>query len=211
MGLPEPTHAQLSDRFVQFILTRGNPDGSSVYPHRLTDGSQAPDAVYLLRKTLAAQPAGSVVMIQVGNSANFAALLESRPDAISNLSGSDLIQRKVRFLSVMAGSFRDIKSPDGGFGINIFEDVASAEKIYNEWPTPIWQGIWVNRSGISGRRLRGLPSLSPDGQRGEDRSRRGIPDSDDLLRRFNAQPLSSPLGRYLSLLISRERWRGEVP
>lgn len=137
VGSREPTHAQLTDRFPQFILKRRNPDGSPIYAHRLTDGSQAQEAVYLLRKTLAAQPDGSVVMIQVGNSANFAALLDSRPDAVSHLSGTDLVKKKSRFLSVMAGSFQDIKNTDGGFGINIFEDVASAEKIYNEWPTPI--------------------------------------------------------------------------
>jgi purine nucleosidase len=129
------------DTFAQLILKRKNPDGSPIYPRRLIDGSQAPEAVFLLRKTLADQPDESVVMIQVGNSANFAALLDSRPDIVSDLSGPDLIKKKVRFLSVMAGTFQDIKYPEftrpKGTGINIFEDVPSAQMIFNKWPTPI--------------------------------------------------------------------------
>jgi inosine-uridine nucleoside N-ribohydrolase len=129
------------ESFVQLILERKNPDGSPIYPHRLTDGSQAPEAVFLLRKTLADQPDDSVVMIQVGNSANFAALLDSRPDLSSDLSGLDLIKKKVRFLSVMAGTFQDMEYSGStlskGIGINIVEDVSSAQKIFSKWPTPI--------------------------------------------------------------------------
>lgn len=142
VGLPEVKQEQLSDRFPQFILKRRNAAGLPIYPHRLTNAAQAPEAVYLLRKTLAALADGSVVMIQVGNSANFAALLDSRPDATSNLSGPDLIKKKARFLSVMGGSFQNIKLPAGGtllkgFGINFFEDVPSAQKVFDRWPTPI--------------------------------------------------------------------------
>jgi purine nucleosidase len=44
----------------------------------MTDAAQAPEAVWLLRKTLAAQPDGSVVVIQVGYSTNDAAVGRSR-------------------------------------------------------------------------------------------------------------------------------------
>jgi inosine-uridine nucleoside N-ribohydrolase len=104
----------------------------------------------------------SVVMIQVGNSANFAALLDSPPDTISELNGLDLIKKKVRFLSVMAGAFQDVGSSGGRSGINvysginIYEDVPSAQKIFDKWPTPIvvsgvenaaiqFPGISINR------------------------------------------------------------------
>jgi len=141
---PTDKQKQPDDTFAQFILKRRNPDGSPIYPHRLTDGSRAPEAVFLLRKTLADQPDESVVMIQVGNSGNFAALLDSRPDIVSDLSGLDLIKKKVRFLSVMASIFQDVEVKYGngftvpkGAGVNIYEDVSSAQKVFNKWPTPV--------------------------------------------------------------------------
>ena len=143
MGWPQPKQKKTVDSFAEFILKRKYPDDSPVYPRHLIDGTQAPEAVSLLRQTLISQPDESVVMIQVGNSANFAALLAGRPDAISDLSGFDLIKKKVRFLSLMGGTFQDVKSPGGdirlpkGSGINIFEYVSSAGKIFSEWPTPI--------------------------------------------------------------------------
>lgn len=128
--------------FARSVVERKNPDGSPFYPRRLTDGSRAPEAVSLLRKTLASQPDDSVVMIQVGNSANFAALLDSRPDAVSDLSGPDLVKKKVRFLSLMGGTFRGTKESSGAVqpktnGINFYENVPAAQKVFNEWPTPI--------------------------------------------------------------------------
>ena len=42
------------------------------FPHKLLSGTDAPDAVALLRKTLAAQPDGSVVVAQVGFFTNLA-------------------------------------------------------------------------------------------------------------------------------------------
>lgn len=128
-------HTRGDETFADFILKKSGPDGSPVYPRGLADGTRAPEAVSLLREILTDQPDESVVMIQVGNSANFAALLDSRADAVSALSGLELITRKVRFISVMAGGFRDTKS--GHTGVNIYEDVSSAKKIFDKWPTPI--------------------------------------------------------------------------
>src|ERR1700734_3588312 len=63
------------------------------------------DAVQLLRKTLAGEQDGAVTLIQVGFSTNLARLLESAPDRDSNLDGMDLVKKKVRLLTVMAGNF----------------------------------------------------------------------------------------------------------
>lgn len=143
-GWPLGQQSVLDGTFAKIVLKRENLDGSPVYPRRLIDGSQAPEAVSLLRRTLANQPDESVVMIQIGNSANFAALLYSQPDSISDLNGFDLIKEKVRFLSMMAGTFQDVKAMDSnkitlpkGTGINIFDDIPSAQKVFNNWPTPI--------------------------------------------------------------------------
>ena len=59
----------------------------------------------LLRRTLAAAEDHSVVIIQVGIAANLADLLRSPPDAISPLAGQQLVEKKCRLASVMAGCF----------------------------------------------------------------------------------------------------------
>ena len=128
--------------YTQYIAQRARAGGSAVYPHRLVDSAQAEEAVQLLRRTLAAQPDGSVVMIQVGYSTNFARLLASRPDAASALDGRALIARKVRLLSVMAGSFASIRWNGhtiraGTTEFNIWMDVPAAQSIFSEWPTPV--------------------------------------------------------------------------
>ena len=83
------------------------------YPHDLSSGSDAPDAVAVLRETLASQKDGSVVIAQVGFSTNLAKLLTSKPDDVSPLSGMDLVKKKVRLLSIMAGAFKQIVGDTG--------------------------------------------------------------------------------------------------
>ena len=88
---------------------------------RQPDKAAVPDAVQLLRKTLAAEPDGAVTLIQVGFSTNLARLMESAPDRYSNLSGMELVKKKVRLLTVMAGNFAAAK-PE----YNVMTDVPAA-------------------------------------------------------------------------------------
>jgi inosine-uridine nucleoside N-ribohydrolase len=69
-----------------------------------------PDALKLLRRLLAAQPDGSVTLVQVGYFSNFAALLDTPADEISPLKGVELVRRKVKLLSVMAGAFQTVET-----------------------------------------------------------------------------------------------------
>jgi inosine-uridine nucleoside N-ribohydrolase len=130
-----------SDRgYTRALSSAENPDGSLVFPHTLTNGASAPDSVALLRKTLAAQRDGSVVIIQVGFSTNLARLLESKGDQYSPFDGMDLIRHKVRLLSVMAGAYAD---PQGrpversAPEFNLILDIPSAQQLFDKWPTPL--------------------------------------------------------------------------
>jgi inosine-uridine nucleoside N-ribohydrolase len=105
---------------------------SGFYPHTLTDSQKAPDALALLRQTLAAAPDHSVVIVQVGFSTNLARLLDSKPDLSSMLSGRELVRSKVRFISAMAGHF-----PTGPAEFNVKIDVEAARKLFDESPVPI--------------------------------------------------------------------------
>jgi len=111
-------------------------DGNT-YPHALKKSSDAPDAVALLRKVLAAQPDGSVVIVQVGFATNLARLLDTPADDMSPLTGKELVAKKVKLVSAMFGAYRS----DGGLNThreyNVIEDLPAAKKFVTEWPTPI--------------------------------------------------------------------------
>jgi len=106
-------------------------DGGKLrYPRKLADSKSATEATALLRKVLAAQPDGSVAFVQVGFSTNLARLLDSKPDEHSPLAGLELVRKKARLLSAMAGSTR--------FGeYNVKMDIPAAKKVFGQWPTPI--------------------------------------------------------------------------
>jgi inosine-uridine nucleoside N-ribohydrolase len=91
------------------------------------------DAVELLRKTLAGESDGAVTMIQVGFSTNLARLLESSPDRYSDLNGIELVKKKVRLLTMMAGDFAETK-PE----YNVMTDIPAATKLFAAWPTDIY-------------------------------------------------------------------------
>jgi inosine-uridine nucleoside N-ribohydrolase len=110
---------------IRVPATRRRPDGRLVYPRRLASGAEAPEAVALLRRVLGGEKDGTVVMVQVGFSTNLARLLDSPTDL-------DLVRRKVKLLSVMAGNFAQPK-PE----FNVQQDPASAKRLFDQWPTPI--------------------------------------------------------------------------
>ncbi len=119
-------------------------DGSPRYPHDLKGGEDAPEAVALLRQTLAAQPDGSVAIAQVGFFTNLARLLDSQPDAHSPLNGRELVAKKVKVLSLMAGAFQTVNWNTRHLEYNVKLDVPAAQKLAKEWPTPlVWSGFEI--------------------------------------------------------------------
>jgi inosine-uridine nucleoside N-ribohydrolase len=108
-------------------------DGKPVFARSLQEGQKLPVAHSLYRKLLSASPDHSVVIIAVGQSTNLARLIESGPDEYSPLPGLELVSRKVDFLSIMAGNFREARPET-----NIFNDSASAARVLNSWPSEIW-------------------------------------------------------------------------
>jgi hypothetical protein len=114
-------HAELS--YIRFL--------SEAYgrPERGTE--PAPDALSLLRLSLAARTDPDVVLIGIGPMPNLAALLGSGPDEASPLTGPDLIRRSVRKLVLMCG-----RVPEG-IEYNLRQDPAAARRVLDLWPTPI--------------------------------------------------------------------------
>lgn len=130
------------------VLAEVTDDGKLRYPHDLTSGNDAPSAVEVLRKTLAAAEDDSVVIAQVGFSTNLADLLRSGPDEHSKLGGVALVKQKVRLLSAMAGAFTKIPDNNGKLydhrEYNVVKDLPSSKYLAEHWPTPIvWSGFEI--------------------------------------------------------------------
>jgi inosine-uridine nucleoside N-ribohydrolase len=128
-----------------FLSLADERDGGALrFPHDLVSGRAAPPAVTVLRKALAGQDDGSVVIAQVGFSTNLARLLDSPPDAIAPLTGQELVRRKVKLLSVMAGSFTTAAGRRPDLEYNVVKDIPSARTLVARWPTlMVWSGFEI--------------------------------------------------------------------
>jgi len=116
--------------YTHVVAGKTKPGGGPMYAHKLTPESQVPDATAVLRRTLAAQPDSSVVIVQVGFSTNLASLLDSGPDDASPLAGITLAKQKVKMLVAMAGNFL-MDMPE----YNVMMDVPAAKRVFGDWPT----------------------------------------------------------------------------
>ena len=122
----------------KYTVLADNKNGSRQrYPHDLLSSQDAPDALTVLRKTLAAAKDNSVVIAQVGFSTNLSRLMDTPPDELSPLSGMDLIKAKVHHLEVMAGSFTAIGDNKRFLEYNVIIDIPNAKKILEVWPSDV--------------------------------------------------------------------------
>jgi len=109
------------------------------------------EPVALYRKALADAPDGSVTIASIGFLENLSGLLNSTADIYSSLSGSALVERKVKELVVMGGGY------PSGHGYNFWGDnpLASAHAV-NTWPKSValtFLGTEVGRAVSSGAKL----------------------------------------------------------
>ena len=118
------------------------------YPHKFVKTSDAPDAVETYRKILSGQPDKSVTIVTIGFLTNLDNLLDSKPDKISLLSGSDLVKKKVKQLVSMAGAFPK------GREYNVLVDSLASERVFSQWPTPIiFSGFEIGKEIKTGLKL----------------------------------------------------------
>jgi inosine-uridine nucleoside N-ribohydrolase len=132
------------------------------FPHDLARSSDAPDAVWLGRKLLAAQPDQSVTIVTVGFLTNLRGLLDSRPDDQSKLDGEALIKQKVKQWVCMGGVFPHGRFPDGNGEYNLMWDTAASVRAVNDWPTPIvFSGFEIGARVKVGAGLKETPATNP--------------------------------------------------
>lgn len=112
--------------------------GNPLFARTVADVNALPDAVELYRQILSSQPDHSVTIASVGFSTNLVLLLESQADSWSPLSGKELVAKKVKLLSVMAGGFTEEHRPE----YNVLIDILSASKVFTEWPGELVFSPW---------------------------------------------------------------------
>lgn len=120
-------------KYAEFVSLQKDSSGAPLFTRPTFDYDAVPEAVQLYREMLSKQPDNSVTLVSVGFSTNIYRLLISGPDQYSELSGKELIAKKVKYLSIMAGSFGPNKLAE----YNVVKDIPAAQKISEEWPTPI--------------------------------------------------------------------------
>lgn len=108
-------------------------DGKPVFKRSVENYAKVPGSVEMYRKILSGQPDSSVTIISVGFSTNLERLLASPPDKYSTLNGQELVARKVKLLSMMAGNFRKEKQVE----YNVVKDPAAAREVFASWPGKI--------------------------------------------------------------------------
>ncbi len=119
------------------------------FPNDVGPDDQAPAALDVYRRVLAAQPDGSVTVCSVGALSNLAELWRQEPA---------LVRGKIRRVIVMGGQFPPAAKPE----TNIATHPAAARLVAAEWPTEIaWQGFEVGNSVITGAALKRTPACNP--------------------------------------------------
>lgn len=106
-------------------------DTTKVYNYSIKKHDKLLEAHELYREVLSKQKDNSVVVVSVGFSTNLARLLQSRPDKYSPLSGVELVAKKVKYLSIMAGSFGEKKRAE----FNVIHDIPAAQYVMENWPS----------------------------------------------------------------------------
>jgi uncharacterized protein (TIGR02145 family) len=129
------------------------------FPHSLKSNDHAPDAVALYREILSSQPDSSVVIVTIGYSSNIGQLLKSGPDGISDLTGYELAEKKVKVWINMGGNFPVDMAIDN---VNFTRDCRAAWYSINNWPGRIvFAGREIGHSIHTGDRIRDTPLNNP--------------------------------------------------
>ena len=139
---------------------KSSPDWAGPCGALASPSTPMPDtALNTYRRALVAQPDHSVVIAGIGYFENLSALLNSPADAISPLTGKQLVALKVKSLVVMAGCFPSCASGEN----NVVGNVAAAQNVAANWPTKIiWSGSEVGDAVHSGQTVSaGQPVTSP--------------------------------------------------
>ncbi len=137
-----PYEVHEGNQYSSFLVKR--------YEHDL-DLDSVPGAVEVYRQALADAPDKSVSFVVIGLKWSMRDLLASEPDAISPLSGVELVRQKVALVSDMGGGYPSMK---GEFNFNQGQEGGVARYYVENWPTPmVFSGDGTGEISV-GKRVR---------------------------------------------------------
>ena len=129
------------------------------FPHAHASNDDAPDAVEVMRRTLASAKDGSVTLVTLGYLSNVASLLKSGPDTISPFDGRSLLSLKVKEWVCMGGNFPNDPAEDN---VNFTRDAPAALFALTNYPGPItFVGREIGHNIFLGDRFHELPAENP--------------------------------------------------
>ncbi len=132
---------------------------ASEFKHQLKSNDDATDAVELYRKILASEANGTVVILTVGYMSNIETLLKSEPDNFSELTGIELVKKKVKVWICMGGNFPVDPAKDN---VNFTRDATAALFAIKNWPGKIiFAGREIGHNIFIGNKLRNTPITNP--------------------------------------------------
>ncbi len=127
-GIDDPTPTNFCELVYKYRDLQGEAFQGSV-----SDYEKLSESVTFYRKVLSAQPDSSVVIISVGFLTNLSRLMDSVADSISSMTGKELIEKKVKYLSLMGGNFNGMNP----YEYNIINDLGASQNLFARWPTEI--------------------------------------------------------------------------
>ncbi len=108
-GFPEIPVGFLQDQPVLTNHSRYTKDIANGYPSKIKSWEHAEEAVQLYRKLLSQSSKESVIIVTIGHLSSLQRLLQSEPDHLSPLNGSQLVMEKVKKWICMGGQFPEGK------------------------------------------------------------------------------------------------------
>jgi len=145
----------VGDPKVCYLKQIGN--HSEIYGHDVIKTSDVPDMVDLYRKTLADNKDHSVVILTVGHPIALFHLLRSKADSHSDLSGADLVRKKVSRW-VATGYSESSPAKNWNFvkqGMSKYLD-----ELLEKWPTDFYMS-GSGKTVVTGEKLRATPKSNP--------------------------------------------------
>jgi len=106
------------------------------FSNPVIDNMEFENSVKVIRKALSEAEDKSVTFCVTGTYTNLYNLLLSSADEYSDLSGYDLVKKKVKWIVGMGCQYPE------GREANIYNDVVAAKYVNQNWPTPILYSTW---------------------------------------------------------------------
>jgi len=132
---------------------------SAEFSHKLPNNDAVTDAVQIYREALAEAADHEITIVTIGYMTNLASLLESPPDGDSDLSGMELVRKKVKRWVCMGGNFPEDDAKDN---VNFTRDMPSAYAAISAWPGRIdFVGREIGHNIYAGNHLRYTPKQNP--------------------------------------------------